>query len=495
MRAIPIQETSRANPPAEWLRTVDALAVQLLAEHPELTLPEPFRGLMPCQLEPAPSLLLDDLSEIPRLDRGRDVRFYQDRARLRAGDGDLVASCGDPIPEYETYCQQYLGLGAPQWLRPPPPHLPLRIAEACWEDGVTRERLIQKLKRGELRYLHPHMGTLSSWELAFLLSQATGCPLQVIASPPGLTRWVNDKIAFAKTVTRLFGPRFVPRTESASNFAYVAKRVLELTQQCDAIGFKLPNCVGGDGNVVVPASELRTASLREIPEKLKPHFRKLAWDGATPILIDCWESPVIGSPSAQIWIPADADQRPIVEGVFTQCIEGVEGMFVGSMPSRLEPELHQEIVDRCWTLARLYQRLGYVGRCSFDMILVGDSSPSARLEFVECNGRWGGTSLPMTLMNRLFGDWRRRPYAVQVVHHITGLERLGFAQVMAHFAGEVFDIRRGTGSLIFINPGRLKYQAGITVLALGESYEQACEIAGAMPTRLGALANAINSPR
>ena len=69
------------------------------------------------------------------------------------------------------------------------------------------------------------------------------------------------------------------------------------------------------------------------------------------------------------------------------------------------------MVTRSWLLAVLFQRLGYVGRCSFDLLVVGESLATARAEFLECNGRWGGTSGPMMLMNRLFGDWATRPYA------------------------------------------------------------------------------------
>jgi hypothetical protein len=170
--------------------------------------------------------------------------------------------------------------------------------------------------------------------------------------------------------------------------------------------------------------------------------------------------------------------------VFVQTTEGIEGGFVGSAPSRFPQTLHQEIVDRCWLLACLFQALGYVGRCSFDMILVGESLRDCRVEFVECNGRWGGTSLPMTLMNRIFGNWHRHPYAVQVVHHVDGLDQVSFPQVLESFKDELFDVRTGSGSLIFVNPGRLRYQAGITVLALSDSWEGAAKNIGGMTERL-----------
>ena len=69
------------------------------------------------------------------------------------------------------------------------------------------------------------MGTFAVWELAALLQRASRQPVRVIAPPPGVTRWVNNKIAFADTVTRLFGPQMRPRMVAVANFATLSQRV------------------------------------------------------------------------------------------------------------------------------------------------------------------------------------------------------------------------------------------------------------------------------
>ena len=92
MQYVPIVEHFVADPPPVLRTAVDRLAEALRRERPQLTPADQFRALLPERLEEAPSFHLDDLSEISRLDPGEDVQFYQDRARLRAGDGDLVAS-------------------------------------------------------------------------------------------------------------------------------------------------------------------------------------------------------------------------------------------------------------------------------------------------------------------------------------------------------------------------------------------------------------------
>ncbi len=471
---LPIVEHMRVSSQKPELEELaERMAARLLAEQPELAMPPEFQKLRPERLGEGPALHLDDLSEITRVIPGEDQRFYQDRARLRAGDGDLIATCANEVEGAEDYFRDRLGLGRVEWLRPRLPHNPLRIAEACWEDEAIRQKLIAKVASGDLGALHPHMGTLAAWELAVLLTEETGRPLQVIAPPPGLASWVNHKVAFAKTVCRLFGAGSIPLTESAWNLSQLACRVQELAKKANAIVLKLPDSSGGVGNVQLKCKTLAGASLIEIEQIVQKQTGLLAWKGDCELQVDVWEENVLSSPSVQVWIPPEAEGPPVIEGLFTQLTQGDEGTFVGTIPADLPDPPAQLMVDRSWTLARLYQRLGYVGRCSFDWILVGEEFKTCRAELIECNGRWGGTSLPMLLMNRLFGDWKTQPFAVEVFHHLHGLEKVPFAEILEKFEDDLFDARTGRGTLIFFNVGRLQFQSGISVIFLGKTIEEA----------------------
>ncbi len=485
---IPIVAHDQPDPPAELIRKTDQLIETISREHPELKTPGEFQQLTPTELSDSPTLHLDDLSEISLADIVANNRFYQDRARLRAFSGDLVASCAIETDAYEEYCRDFLGLGSPAWLRPRPPRRPLHIAEACWEDDEVRNQLCNKLRRGELSYIHPNMGTLAVWELALLLSEETQVPVCVIAPPPRLTRWVNNKVAFMETVERLFGSHFVPATRSAWNLALLAIRVRELSEIASAIGLKLPDSAGGEGNVVLPTDRLRGKSLFEIEHVLRAAISNLDWQNDREILVDVWEANVLSSPSCQLWIPPQESGPPIVEGVFSQTTMGEQGLFLGAAPAELPVDLRQNIVDHCWLLAKLYQGLGYIGRCSFDLILVGDDIQDCRLEFIECNGRWGGTSLPMTLMNRLFEDFQSQPFAVHVLEPIQGLNRLSFAQLIHEIEQDLFDIRSGRGSMILYNPGRIRQNSGVSAIVLGTDRRTANETCQELLQRLEAVA-------
>jgi len=464
-----------------------ALAERLRTTYPDLIPRGLFRPLIPTTLDDAPALHLDDLSTITRISRFYDPSYLEDRAVFRAMPGDLVASCAPGGEAFEAYVRDQLGLGTVTWYRPTPLSTSLGVATACWADRGVRRDLIGAIRRGNLRYVHPHLGNAPAWTTALLLRNASRRPISVIGPHPGLTRRVNDKVWFAEVARGLFGHAAVPPTAAAYNLATVAMVVRSLCTTSRRIVFKLPSSAGGSGNLVVPSRELRGRSLGTLRSDIRNRLAELGWTGEGPLLVGAWETDVLQAPSTQLWIPPENVGLPVVEGVFQQLIEGDAGAFTGSRPADLPPDLTQAMVEQSWLLGRLFQRLGYVGRCSFDLLLVGRDLDNCRTEFIECNGRWGGTSGPMTLMNRLFGDWTCRPYATNECE-VAGLGALSFSDVLEAFGDDLYDARTGTGSLIFYNPGALQSHQEIDVLVLDRSWEAAARRANRdIPRRLRAL--------
>ncbi len=488
MSSIPVVRHFRPRHPAAQVARVDELAASLVAQHPWLVLDEVYDPLVPESLGDEPTLHLDDLSGISLMDRFYDVTYLEDRARLRASDGDIVASCSTPNEDFEHYCSTRLELGSVEWIHPSPSISPLRVASACWTDRSARLRLLRAMQTSGLRYIHPHMGNFRVWATALLFRRASGCPLVVIAPPPGLTRAVNDKVWFAKTVARLLGDRLIPRTAEAWSFSTLAHVVRQMSRHSHKIVVKVPDSAGGAGNLVLPANQFHGMRLGKIRATLRDCLRGIPWYGEQRLLVGAWETDVLSAPSAQLWIPPRAEGPPVVEGLYEQVLEGSVGFFVGSKPAEFSTAISQYLVDQSWLLALLFQRLGYIGRCSFDMLLVGEELETAQLKFVECNGRWGGTSGPMTLMNRIFRDWTTVPYATQEFT-IDGLETQQFNQLLDYFDAQLFDARTGRGSLILYNPGALQARPGIDVIAIGDTWEHATELLHReLPSQLRVLA-------
>ena len=472
MKHIPIVAHHLPNVSASNTRRIERLAEEIRLEKPELRPREEFHPCVATREIDGPVLHVDDLSGISLMDE--DMVCFQHRARLRAGDGDLVVSCSDPVDGYEEYCRDLLGLGQPDWLRANAPQDRMHVAEAAWKDREVRRTIVNRIRNDDLLSIHPHMGTLPIWELALLLSKNSHRPVSVIAPPPNVTKWANDKVQFTDVVRRLFGDRQVPHTTSAWNLSTAAVRAKELAAVSETVGIKIPDSAGSKGNFVIAAKGIAGKSLVEIEQRIRAELNG-NWNGEQPLLISEWSSDVLCSPSVQLWLSPDRDRPPVVEGVFVQATTGENGRFVGNLPAEFPHALTEEIVDRSWMLGRLFQLVGYVGRCSFDMILLGDSLANSMIEFIECNGRWGGTSLPMTLMNRIFGDWKLQPYASHVPT-VEELNTIRFPTLLQALSEQLFDHRSRTGRFILYNPGRIQSNA-IGVIAIGDTWQAAKEAA------------------
>ncbi|TWU50566.1 hypothetical protein Poly51_38580 [Rubripirellula tenax] len=451
----------------------DRVASELLARHPELFLSSLLSPFKATELASSPSLHLDDLSQIRRINDA-DQSFFQERARVRAVDGDFLATSWYADEAYEKYCRDRLGLGDVHRIAPRPNEElkhsnGVHLAEALWKDRQTRRELVQAIRQNDLRYLHPHMGSHSVWHLALLLHQTSHRPLQVIGAPPEVTHFANDKGEFMRLVQRMFGPLATPPGHVVWNTANAARRLQELKGVACCVAVKLPNAAGGEGNLVFAMQQIRDQSLTEVDRMLRQQLPQLRYEDGDELLVTTWQTDVIAAPSAQLWLPPGSDQLPILEGIFVQRMEGDQGRFAGFGAADLPHDLRARITRQCLQLARVYQRLGYVGRCSFDMVLIGDDFDSAQMQFIECNGRWGGTSLPMTLMNRIFGDWKTQPFATRMLN-VPGSNRLSFQEVLGVIGDDAYDHRRKTGDVILMNPRRMTLRDEVSIVVLKSNW-------------------------
>lgn len=450
------------------------VADELVRVHPSLAIHSTLATISPRHIGDGGSLVLDDAQQIPLANMFYDTSFLQDRARLRAYDGDIVVSSTPIDKAFENYCREQLNLGSPEWLHCRPTQSKRGLAGTCWKDKEIRDRLVQQVKERKIQYLHPHMGNFPAWALGLLLSRAAGEKIQVIAPHPSLTNAVNNKVWFTRVTNKLLGSSHTPYSRPANSYSGLASLARQLGHRESRLVIKMPDSAGGAGNLVFRANEFLNQRLGQVQKTLRKRLEPLGWNGHKTLLVSCWETDVLSTPSIQAWIPPIADGPPIIEGIFEQMVEDETGIFEGSHPAHLPQHLHRALLQDGLALCELFQLLGYIGRCSFDTIIVGQSAERARVEFIECNGRWGGTSIPMTLANRLLGGWRKRPYATRELV-IPGLDRYRFSDLQRYLKKELYDARNGRGWLVLYNPDRLKAASGIDVLCLGKSQVQANE--------------------
>lgn len=444
------------------------------------------------RLRGAPTLCLDDFSAIPFLEVP-GAEEYQHRARLRADDGDLYAAVSLPSAGYESYCRDFLGLGTVELVRARANVGHKEVARACRHEPALG-RLVARAREAGALVLHPYMGIETVWALAARLREAAGVPVEVLAPPPPVTWIANDKSLMSDLVAGLLGSEWLVETRSSVDPEGLARHLLELATRHEQVALKRLRCASATGNKVYPASRLAELSAQDVEREVRAFLALTEWDEKESVLAVAWERS-LASPSTQVWIPPPHGGAPKLEGVYEQILSGEEGLFVGSRPSTLPVRVNRLLGDAAIVVAAGLQKLGYVGRCSFDHLVLGDPEGDCRLRFTECNGRWGGTSIPMHLVDRLtgareHGDWgvgnSRRPfYRAQDVMS-ESLRGVPFAEILDAVRPSLFDPRSRRGHFVLYNPGPLALVGKIDVIALGETQEEAEEaMESELPRLLG----------
>jgi len=455
-------------------RATAKAAVQPLAGRLELgTALEPFG---PCRwmsaLPRLPVLSLDDVSAIPFLTGVSGVEEYQHRARLRAGSGDLFGAVTPQTPGYEAYCRDHLRLGSAEFVRAAPKEDPLAVASAL-SSGPGLAQITAAARAGGGLIIHPYMGIESVWDLGRRVAEESGQPVIILAPPPPVTWIANDKAAFGEVVTRVLGSEWLVETYETNDPTDVAEHLIDLASRHSRVALKRLRCASAMGNEVFDSRQLLSFGPDHVRERVNDFLARTEWHGDEDVQAVAWEETDL-SPSTQLWIPPEDLGPPRLDGVYEQLLEGEHGVFIGSRPSTLPPPVNQAMAHASLRIAAGLQALGYVGRCSFDLLVVGDPDGDFELRFTECNGRWGGTSTPMALVERLL-EGPRPPYRAQDFVR-SALVGRPFSDILAAVEPELYDPVTGSGHFVFYNVGPLAANGKLDVIALGETQEQAEEM-------------------
>ncbi len=429
-----------------------------------------------------PALHLDDVSAIPFLVDISGVEEYQHRARLRAQDGDLFATMTVPTSVYEEYCRQRLLLGQVEHLVPPGRTNPLEIAHACLEP-VVLERLVSQARQAGRFQVHPYMGIEATWHLAGAIAEAAEVPVEVLAPPPPVTWIANDKARFEDLVELVLGREWLVESQRAGTHGALTDSLLDLATRHRRVALKRLRCASAMGNLVLESAQLESLGRQGTRELVDRFLVRTEWAGDEEVLTVAWED-AVESPSTQLWLPAFEDGPPRLDGIYDQILAGEEKVFVGSRPTALPLAVQERLAHAALRVAAGLQALGYVGRCSFDHLVVGDPDSDPVLRFTECNGRWGGTSTPMNLVDRIVAG-SRPPYRAQ---DFVSPELIGrtFAEVLARVGSALYDPATGEGRFVFYNVGPLTAHGKLDVIALGETQEAAeAALLEELPDRLG----------
>ena len=412
-------------------------------------------------------LQLDDVSGIPFLKDILGVELYQLRARVRARTGDLFTATCPAMPDYERYNTHTLGLGAPEFVHAPCISLPIEVSMACREPAPVGQLARFASKAGGL-VLHPYMGIEAVWELARDLSARADVPIAVKAPPPSVTWLANDKCELTRVITDLLGAELLVPSRIGTNAEKLAGYLKELAVDHPQVALKMGRCASAMGNGLFDSQDVLAQSHAELTSVVTEFLGSKEWQPGEQVLAVVWEE-ASSSPSSQLWIPPRGAGEPYIDGLYEQLLVGPEKMFLGSIPSSLSQDINDQMADVSLKVGAVFQELGYVGRCSFDFIV-----SDAGLRFTECNGRWGGTSTPMHLMDRLFPKGRPAYRARDYV--CTDLKGRTFGDLERAIGDELYNANTGQGRYVLYNVGCLPQYGKFDVISIGESVEQASAI-------------------
>jgi len=415
----------------------------------------------------ATTVHLEDVSAIPFVAGIPGVEAYQHRSRVRASDSDIYVCVSEPAEGYEEYCTAHLGLGAPRFLHAPAHDNPCAVARAA-SQGAAFEALAKVARRQRSIALHPYMAIEDVWALGHKLHQSTGADVRVIGPPPATTWVANDKAMFAAVVAATAGEPFLVDTRCETTVEGLADALMSMAKRYPALGLKRTRCASAMGNKVLQSHDLRSRSPAEIRTLVTRFLDDTEWPGDEEVLVVEWVQTDI-SPSTQLWLPPSGP--PLCQGIYEQLLEGEERCFLGSRPSALPAQVNEELALRSLEVAAGLQAMGYVGRCSFDFVVAGDPHTDFEIKFTECNGRWGGTSTPMHLVDRLVSGPRPTYLAQDWME--PRFRGLPFETLRDALEPELFDPRTQKGRFILYNVNPLERTGKFDVIGFGKDDDDA----------------------
>lgn len=467
----------------EALRRIASLAADIRLSDARIDAVSPFGAGVHKGIGAGSCVWFGDTAEIPLLGRNSNRRFDYRLAWL-ARDGDIVVMGGRNSPAFEAYQRGWLDAPGLRYLNiDPETATPRRAASTiCLRDPAGFALLCAALAGQDSVTLHAHITTGTIWALAARLNQATGARVFVAGPPPLLSRRANNKIWFGEVAQRLLGAGTVPPKRTAHSCSALTRHVADLAGEWERLVVKVPDSAGSVGNFPIRSEDIK----RLKPAELRRHLMAtLPVNGQLPVfpmLVEVWDANVLTSPSVQTWIPNPEEGPPLVEKIFEQVLQGEHATFTGAVSAALPPAVEAQLINGAQQLAALFQQLGYFGRCSFDAIVTGKSLEQATVHWIECNARWGGASIPMSLVHRLAEPGAEPHYCI--VQNDDGPYRaLDFADALREISDVAAspDLRSG---ILFVTPGMTESGVGCHFIAFGPDAHAARNLAASTMQRL-----------
>ncbi|MBW4706209.1 hypothetical protein KX928_00250 [Roseobacter sp. YSTF-M11] len=418
-----------------------------------------------------PSLLIGDSSEIALLSADNGSRLEHRMALLaRRGDHVLLRRRD---PDFEDYLSTSLGLANVTFHEGDPrSHVPL--TKQAWTSQAWVDTFAALADQAKGLTIKSYITTGHIWRLAQRIGERCGRVIHVCGPSPQITRRANDKLWFAQVARRVLGENATPPTLSAYGPAATAGLVQRIGKTADHVIVKVPDSAGSAGNLRLDSTVVRGMPLADLRTFLLERLYALGWHDRYPVLVGVWDEGVESSPSVQLWLPHAAAGPPQVEGVFEQHVQTGAATFVGASQSTLGRGLQNRLRLDARRLAAVFQQLGYYGRCSLDAVICRSPRAAPTIHWIECNARWGGVSIPMTVARQL-GDSRTRR-AISIAQEVMPDRHMTTRDQLLLLQDLLLRVDRQTTGIVILSPPDSSRGLAANLFAIAETQRAAADL-------------------
>lgn len=375
------------------MKNCTTIAERLAADEPALLGSLDFGPFVRQGTGAGPSLLIGDQSEIGFLRSAPQTHLDYRMSHLARSNDIVLVRRRDT--RFEDYLAGHLGLTNLTFLEIPRSDI-LPVSKLALASSALIDRLAAAASRNNGLTLKSYLTTGNIWRLAQAIGGAAQKVVHVCGPSPRVTTRSNDKLWFSQLACSVLGRDATPPTMSAYGPAAAAALVSHISKKAAQVVVKVPDSAGSAGNVRVSSALLSAKTLTEIRDFLLGRLHAIGWRDNYPVLVGVWDDNVVCTPSTQLWIPRPDEGKPIVEGVFEQTVRGEISAFAGAARASLPDSILHRLYGESEQIAAVLQQIGYYGRCSFDAVLFAGQDGRDKIHWIECNGRWGGVSIPMT---------------------------------------------------------------------------------------------------
>lgn len=430
---------------------IERLARKQLQNFPRLNDPAIFGDNVGAGYKEGPILFLEDHRGIDLTPDDR-VAIHEYRTMALARNGDFLLTSQPRHNAFERYSNEIFGRENLNIIAVDRGDVRMRktLAAACLENEHALSQLVAAATDAGTINICPYLSCGYDWLLGAEIARRSACPVQICAPLPQLSSRVNDKLWFSNQAKQILGQDSVPPTYSVYGPVAAAAILNKLARTYNRLVIKLPASAGSMGNLVLDSEYIRSLTIGDLRAELIRRLHAIGWHNHFPILVGVWEIAALASPSAQIWIPKASDGPPIIEGIFGQILSGENQCFIGATEIILPELISQQFYREALEIGYYFQCLGYFGRMSLDALLTGKNMHEAKLHWIECNGRWGGVSIPMTAARNLAGLLKSKTFlVVQRMVQDIGIE--SFDDLLKDISPLMFNKTTGEG-IVFLEP-------------------------------------------